>query len=52
MEAVKWGDFKQQLNKNTDLTLHFKYDEDKWVDAAYHITDIKQAPITSVDCGG
>jgi uncharacterized protein YbjQ (UPF0145 family) len=22
------------------------------VDAAYHITEIKQAPITSVDCGG
>lgn len=52
MEAVKWGDFKQQLNENTGLTLQFKYEEDKWVDAAYHITEIKQAPITSVDCGG
>ncbi|RYE12333.1 MAG: hypothetical protein EOP51_31755, partial [Sphingobacteriales bacterium] len=26
--------------------------ENKWVDQSYHITEIKQAPITSVDCGG
>ena len=52
METIKWQAFKDQLNANTDLTLQFKYAEDKWVDAAYHITEIKQAPITSVDCGG
>lgn len=52
METIKWHAFKEQLNANTALTLQFKYAEDKWVDAAYHITEIKQAPITSVDCGG
>ena len=52
METIKWQAFKEQLNANTTLTLQFKYAEDKWVDAAYHITEIKQAPVTSVDCGG
>jgi len=52
METIKLEAFKQQLNANTTLTLQFKYAEDKWVDADYHITEIKQAPITSVDCGG
>lgn len=52
METLKWHSFKEQLQANPDLTLQFQYAEDKWVDAAYHITEIKQAPITSVDCGG
>ncbi|MGY3211748.1 DUF6428 family protein [Mucilaginibacter sp. HD30] len=52
METIKWQMFKEQLIANTALTLQFKYAEDKWVGAAYHITEIKQAPITSVDCGG
>ena len=34
------------------LNLQFQYTENKWIDASYHITEIKQAPITSVDCGG
>ncbi|GAA4337921.1 DUF6428 family protein [Mucilaginibacter gynuensis] len=32
--------------------MQFQYGVDKWVDASYHITEIKQAPIVSVDCGG
>ena len=52
MENLKWSSFKQQLQANTDRILQFKYAENQWVDAAYHITEIKQAPITSVDCGG
>lgn len=52
MENLKWGAFKAQLQAEPGLTLQFQYAEDKWVDAAYHITEIKQAPITSVDCGG
>ena len=52
MESINWQTFKAQLQANPDLTLQFQYAEDKWVDAAYHITEIKQAPITSVDCGG
>jgi hypothetical protein len=52
MENLKWSAFKQQLQANPNLTLQFKYAENEWVGAAYHITEIKQAPITSVDCGG
>ncbi len=52
METLKWKSFKEQLQANPDMTLQFQYAEDQWVDAAYHITEIKQAPITSVDCGG
>ena len=51
-EAMNWGNFKDQLLLHPDLDLQFQYAENKWVDASYHITEIKQAPITSVDCGG
>jgi uncharacterized protein YbjQ (UPF0145 family) len=52
MENLKWASFKEQLQANPGLILQFQYAEDKWVEASYHITEIKQAPITSVDCGG
>ncbi|MCO5936393.1 DUF6428 family protein [Mucilaginibacter sp. RB4R14] len=52
MEHLKWSAFKEQLQANPQLILQFRYAENKWVDASYHITEIKQAPITSVDCGG
>lgn len=52
METINWRSFKDTLINNTELTLQFQYAEGKWVDASYHITEIKQAPITSVDCGG
>lgn len=52
MERLIWQTFKEHLQANTDLRLQFKYANDQLVDAAYHITEIKQAPITSVDCGG
>lgn len=52
METPNWKSFKETLVNNPELTLQFQYAEDKWVDASYHITEIKQAPITSVDCGG
>jgi uncharacterized protein YbjQ (UPF0145 family) len=52
METLNWENFKMQLRQNAALHLQFKYAEDKWVDASYHITEIKLAPITSVDCGG
>jgi hypothetical protein len=51
-DQLKWGTFKESLLLHPDLHLQFKYTEDKWVDASYHITEIKQAPVTSVDCGG
>lgn len=51
-QTLNWQNFKEALLKHPDLNLQFQYAEDKWVDASYHITEIKQAPITSVDCGG
>ncbi|QEM06103.1 hypothetical protein DIU31_022265 [Mucilaginibacter rubeus] len=52
VEAISWKTFKDTLSQHPDLDLQFQYAEGKLVDAAYHITEIKQAPITSVDCGG
>lgn len=52
MKTINWRSFKETLINNAELTLQFQYAEGKWVDASYHITEIKQAPITSVDCGG
>jgi len=51
-ETISWKEFKEVLINNSELYLQFQYADDKWVNAAYHITEIKQAPITSVDCGG
>jgi len=49
---INWKTFKETLEQHPDLTLQFQYAENKWVNASYHITEIKQAPIVSVDCGG
>src|SRR6218665_1942411 len=49
---LNWQSFKNTLLKNPEKVLQFQYAEGKYVDASYHITDIKQAPIVSVDCGG
>lgn len=49
---ANWQTFKEKLEQNPELHLQFQYAENKWVDASYHITEIKQAPIVSVDCGG
>lgn len=51
-EQTNWQTFKATLEQHPDLTLQFQYAQDQWVDASYHITEIKQAPIVSVDCGG
>lgn len=50
--TMGWQNFKEALLQNPSLDLQFQYAENKWVDASYHITEIKQAPIVSVDCGG
>lgn len=52
MEILTWGNFKACLAANPELHLQFGYGEGKFVDASFHITEIKLAPITSVDCGG
>lgn len=49
---LNWESFKNSLLKNPDKLLKFRYAEDAWVNTSYHITEIKQAPIISVDCGG
>jgi hypothetical protein len=51
-EPINWQDFKNTLVQNPEKHLQFEYAEGQFVDAAFHITEIKQAPITSVDCGG
>lgn len=49
---MTWESFKSTLLENPDKVLQFQYAAGQFVDASYHITEIKQAPITSVDCGG
>jgi hypothetical protein len=51
-QIMNWQEFKDRLQESPELTLQFQYAENKWVDASYHITEIKQAPVVSVDCGG
>ncbi|RBQ07635.1 DUF6428 family protein [Pedobacter miscanthi] len=50
--SIEWSSFKAELQQHPELILQFQYARNKWVKANYHITEIKQAPITSVDCGG
>ena len=49
---ISWKEFKESLTQHQHLDLQFQYGTGKWVSPSYHITEIKQAPITSVDCGG
>lgn len=51
-EMMTWKEFRTALVANPMLDLQFQYAEDKWVSPSYHITELKYAPITSVDCGG
>jgi len=51
-EKLNWGQFKETLLQHPGLDLQFQYSDTNKVSASYHITEIKQAPITSVDCGG
>jgi len=49
---MNWNDFKLALSQHLQKELHFEYAIDMRVPVGYHITEIKQAVITSVDCGG
>lgn len=49
---MTWQSFRDQLEKYPEQILQFQYAADTLVAPSYHITEIKQAPITSVDCGG
>lgn len=49
---MNWKAFKAALLEHPGRALQFSYAAGKQVSPSYHITEIKQAPITSVDCGG
>ena len=49
---MNWQEFKNILVENQEKSLQFKYDEGQLVEPSFHITEIKHAPIVSVDCGG
>ena len=44
--------FLNNLKNNLEKELLFEYAPDKFVNANYHITEIKNVTIESVDCGG
>ncbi len=52
MNSFTWKSFKNQLLANEHLLLQFRYAAKRLVNPSYHITEIKQATVTSVDCGG
>ena len=49
---MNWQSFRSAIALHPTKHLQFRYANNQLVDASYHITEIKQAPITSVDCGG
>lgn len=49
---MNWQTFKNLLTENRDLKLQFLHSDNLPVRGGYHITEIKQNQITSVDCGG
>lgn len=49
---MNWNTFKTQLTQYSEFHLQFEFAENKNVHPSFHITEIKQANITSVDCGG
>lgn len=49
---MNWNIFKTQLAQYPEHHLQFEFAENEKVHPSFHITEIKQANITSVDCGG
>lgn len=49
---MNWNEFKTQLVENPGLYLQFEFAKNQKVSPSFHITEIKQANITAVDCGG
>lgn len=49
---MNWNTFKTELAQFPELHLQFEFAENERVHPSFHITEIKQANITSVDCGG
>jgi len=49
---MNWQSLKNSLAEYPEAPLQFEYQPQRFVAPSYHITEIKQAQITSVDCGG
>jgi len=49
---MKTNDFLSLLNNNESKEVVFEYETGQYVPKAYHITEIKNVAIQSVDCGG
>ena len=49
---MKTQEFLNVLKENKSKALLFEYQENKFVDTNYHITEVKNTAIHSVDCGG
>ncbi len=49
---MKTQEFLNVLKENERKALLFEYQENKFVDTNYHITEVKNTVIDSVDCGG
>ena len=49
---MKTQEFLNVLKENERKALLFEYQENKFVDTNYHITEVKNTVINSVDCGG
>lgn len=49
---MKTSEFLKILEKNPAKPLQFEYRTDQVVGKAYHITEVKNVHIDSVDCGG
>jgi hypothetical protein len=49
---MKTKEFLTIIENHSDKHLIFEYAPTKWVGANYHITEVKNTSIDSVDCGG
>lgn len=49
---MKTNEFLELLEQNPEKRLLFEYETGQFVPKAYHITEIKNVNIESVDCGG
>lgn len=49
---MKTQNLLQLLKENSDKELIFEYKQGEFVGANYHITEVKNSVIKSVDCGG
>ena len=49
---MKTSEFLNILKENPELGLEFEIESGKFVKPTFHITEVKNATIESVDCGG